>query len=195
MDLKMGTRQYGDDASDQKRQAQTNKCRASTSATIGIRLVGMQLYREESGSYFYVNKYLGRQMNCDMFRETLAEYFMKAGKVRSKALLKKLVTLRKAMKPRIAFKRSALQRLSEAEGYRFFSSSLLVAFDGKTGNDASSSTSASSSSIDLRMIDFAHSTCSGFLDDERHNGPDEGYLLGLDSLISSLTDTINRFLT
>ncbi|VDN44209.1 unnamed protein product [Gongylonema pulchrum] len=91
----MGTRQYGDDASDQKRQAQTNKCRASTSATIGIRLVGMQLYREESGSYFYVNKYLGRQMNCDMFRETLAEYFMKAGKVRSKALLKKLVTLRK----------------------------------------------------------------------------------------------------
>lgn len=95
MDLKMGTRQYGDDATDQKRQSQTNKCRESTSASIGIRLVGMQLYREEIGTYVYVNKYAGRQMNCEMFRETLAEYFINAGKIRSTALLKKLTTLRK----------------------------------------------------------------------------------------------------
>ncbi|VDN93378.1 unnamed protein product [Brugia pahangi] len=172
MDLKMGTRQYGDDATDQKRQSQTNKCRESTSASIGIRLVGMQLYREEIGTYVYVNKYAGRQMNCEMFRETLAEYFINAGKIRSTALLKKLTTLRK--------------RLAEADGYRFFSSSLLIAFDGKKRDDTS---------IDLRMIDFAHSTCSTLLDDIRYIGPDDGYLLGLDFLISSLMDIINRCLT
>ncbi|VDO16482.1 unnamed protein product, partial [Brugia timori] len=153
MDLKMGTRQYGDDATDQKRQSQTNKCRESTSASIGIRLVGMQLYREEIGTYVYVNKYAGRQMNCEMFRETLAEYFINAGKIRSTALMKKLTTLRK--------------RLAEADGYRFFSSSLLIAFDGKKRDDTS---------IDLRMIDFAHSTCSTLLDDIRYIGPDDGYL-------------------
>lgn len=79
-----------------------------------------------------------------------------------------------------------LQRLAEADGYRFFSSSLLIAFDGKTRDDTS---------IDLRMIDFAHSTCSTLLDDVRYIGPDDGYLLGLDFLISSLMDIINRCLT
>ncbi|VDK66387.1 unnamed protein product [Onchocerca ochengi] len=172
MDLKMGTRQYGDDATDQKRQSQTNKCRESTSASIGIRLVGMQLYREEVGTYVYVNKYAGRQMSCEMLRETLAEYFINAGKIRSTALLKKLTTLRK--------------RLAEANGYRFFSSSLLIAFDGKKHDDTS---------IDLRMIDFAHSTCSTLVDDVRYIGPDDGYLLGLDFLISSLMDIVNRCLT
>ncbi|VDO37864.1 unnamed protein product [Onchocerca flexuosa] len=172
MDLKMGTRQYGDDATDQKRQSQTNKCRETTSASIGIRLVGMQLYREEIGTYVYVNKYAGRQMSCEMLRETLAEYFINAGKIRSTALLKKLTTLKK--------------RLAEANGYRFFSSSLLIAFDGKKHDDTS---------IDLRMIDFAHSTCSTLVDDVRYIGPDDGYLLGLDFLISSLMDIVNRCLT
>lgn len=36
------------------------------------------------------------------------------------------------------------------------------------------------------MIDFAHATFKGFLDDKYYNGVDEGYLLGLDSLISIL---------
>lgn len=34
-------------------------------------------------------------MSCEMFRDTLAEYFIAAGKIRSTALLKKLTTLRK----------------------------------------------------------------------------------------------------
>lgn len=40
-------------------------------------------------------------------------------------------------------------------------------------------------SVDLRMIDFAHSTHSGFTNDPlTHKGPDDSYLTGLDSLIS-----------
>ncbi|VDK45619.1 unnamed protein product [Anisakis simplex] len=175
IDLKMGTRQYGDDASAQKRASQTYKCRTSTSAQMGVRLVGMQLYKEETGTYFYVNKYDGRQMDCDAFRETLSEYFIKAGRHRTITSLKKLDHLRKL--------------LVDADGFRFFSSSLLIAYDAKCDNDVDDRC------IDIRMIDFAHSTFNGFLDDQRYSGPDDGYLLGIDSLITLLNTIINRNLT
>ena len=42
-------------------------------------------------------------------------------------------------------------------------------------------------SVDVRMIDFAHSTFKGFRDDQTvHDGPDRGYVFGLESLIKVL---------
>lgn len=38
IDLKMGTRQHGDDSSVQKRLTQMQKCRQSTSETLGVRV-------------------------------------------------------------------------------------------------------------------------------------------------------------
>lgn len=47
--------------------------------------------------------------------------------------------------------------------------------------------------VDVRMIDFAHTTHEGFDGDTMvHCGPDNGYLLGLDNLIRLLIEVQHR---
>jgi hypothetical protein len=80
-----------------------------------------------------------------------------------------------------------------ADGFRFFSSSLLIAYNGEQSQpkmppskEPSSLTAMATPEITVKMIDFAHSTFNGFLDDAPYMGIDEGYLLGIDSLINFL---------
>lgn len=40
--------------------------------------------------------------------------------------------------------------------------------------------------VDVRLIDFAHSTHKGLQDSVEHEGPDQGFLFGLENLSSIL---------
>nr|XP_039257489.1 inositol hexakisphosphate kinase 1-like [Styela clava] len=119
LDLKMGTRVHGDFDDDAKRQRHLEKCAKSTTQSLGVRLAGMQVYRHESGTFLCRNKYFGRSLTVEGFGKTLREFFYNGYKMRIDLI-----------QPIINNLRSLIKKLNKLPSYRFYSSSLLVMYDG-----------------------------------------------------------------
>lgn len=207
IDLKMGTRQYGLRASEDKVSSQRQKCQKSTSLSLGVRLCGLQIIQNDR--IIIYDKYYGRKLTQEGFCVHLLKFLTGVDLIESchQRLLEVDPMLLQLKLMIIIEQLQKLQHiLLQLDYYRFYGSSILILYDNnrlkqylekQQQNCLSAQLSIDQEGYDLikvKLIDFSKSFITNdqeFAKLGLHHGKDYGYLKGVFSLIKLFT-AINK---
>lgn len=137
MDLKIGTRQHGLTSDSDKTARLIEKCKRTTSFSLGLRCCGMRVYQIKTQKVRVWDKQYGRTLKTETFKECLALFFNNGAGIR-----------RNVIRPLLRIAQSLLSTIENLPNYRLFSTSILLIYEGADQN---------STQVSLKIIDFASS--------------------------------------
>ena len=166
-DIKVGFRTWYAQADDAYIQKCQRKDRATTSAALGFKVCGMQVFDEESGSYFKASK--------NWCKDSLTP--ASVGEA-----LKRFASNGRGLNAENVYggPQGALAQLQELESwfrqqteFHFYSSSVLLIYEGQAK-------SPEEARVQVKLIDFAHTH-------QEMGGQDNNFLSGLQSLREAMS--------
>jgi len=165
VDIKIGAKTYGPDASTEKKE-KSDAAYAGTKKPFGFSVLGMSVYMGEHKEEFKVlNKEFGKKLTKENIDDFLQVYFDGKNKTQKTIQIAQIFVR----------KLTEIQNFySKQKQFHIFGSSLLFVYDAAALIDAAEENLEKA--VVLKMIDFAHVFPA-------HGQADENYLKGLDNLI------------
>ncbi|EGG23324.1 RhoGAP domain-containing protein [Cavenderia fasciculata] len=178
-DIKMGTRTYGSNATEEKIRLEQAKSAKTTTSSLGFRFCGAKIHNPTTGLAKKMDKDWGKKLKKEnMLEAGIRPYFTLDGHLEQD-------TKKKVVTEFLNLLDELLQWFKSNTAYNFYSSSLLFVFgpvNAEMRKHHNVFMVSDTIGVSLKMIDFAHV--------DKSNELDQGYITGLGNLIDHLKQLI-----
>jgi hypothetical protein len=158
MDVKIGNRQHRDNETEDKKIRKVERCKASTSAELGLRIHGISMYSKRERKMVLRDKYWGRELSSEGVNEIFRE-FVDCAVADAHYIVDCIVK-------RLELIVQCVQDVT----WRFYGSSILIVFDSNVEHPL----------VQVKLIDFGSCDMNT---EKKYAGYDEGFAFGLMNLI------------